>query len=417
MKGLASISRWLYYKRYGRATRRFIPYGMLEVLGPEHEFSIVNNEMKTMPIVEQVINDYYGKIINFLRLPKFVFRKEFPLHIIELKADKPFKSPELFEESMQSAILSLLEFTEKKFNAYLLGTGMHPLLRLEETGTRRYDKIAQEFEKIFPLKRHGWLNVQSFQINLPYSTESEAVSLYNALAHLCTYLPAISAASPICESQFTPYVDSRLYYYQMKSLEIPSIAGEVIPDYISSFDQFQREVTGRYSRDLEMVGVSTKDFTDYVNQRAAVFKTARKAIEIRVMDEQECIKSDVALGCFVRSTIRGLTAMKNEALPHCLLVNDYNSIITKGLEAEVLHPEGETARQVCQYFFNLASRYANENERKYLWIIEKRIKEGNLSDIIRKRVVKKTQKTTFKEAVISVYSKLAECLADNQPYF
>ena len=390
---------------------------MLEVIGPEHEFSIVNNEMKTLPIVEHVINDYYGKITNSLYSKKFAFRKEFPLHIIELKANRPFKSPELLEESMQNAIMSLLEFIEKKFNAYLLGTGMHPLLRLEETGTRRYDKIAQEFEKVFLLKRHGWLNVQSFQINLPYSTESEAVSLHNALAHLCTYLPAISASSPICESQLTSYIDSRLYYYKKKSLEIPSIAGEIIPEYISSFDQFQREVSGRYSRDLSKAGVSIEDFADYVNQRAAVFKVARKAIEVRVMDEQECIKSDVALGCFVRSTIRGLTSTKSETLPHTLLVNDFNSIIAKGLEAKTLHPEGNTARQVCQYFFNIASKYANENEREYLWIIEKRIKEGNLSELIRKRVLKKTQKTTFDEAVISVYSKLVECLADNQPYF
>jgi gamma-glutamyl:cysteine ligase YbdK (ATP-grasp superfamily) len=318
---------------------------------------------------------------------------------------------------MQEAIESFLEFIANKYQANLLGTGMHPTLRPEETGTRPNDNIAQELSKIFPLRRHGWINIQSFQLNLPYATEEEAVSIYNALANLCTYLPAISASSPICEGRLTPYDDFRLYNYQMKCHEIPSIAGDVVPEYISSFSQFRREVSDRYSNDLSNAGVSIKDFADYVNQRAAVFKFARKAIEIRVMDEQECVKSDVALSCFIRSIVRGLIALNEEPLPHKILVNDYNSIIKNGLEAEVLNPKGKTAKQICQYFFNLASEYADEKEKKYLWIIEKRIKEGNLSKLIRRRIANRAQKTTFNEAVISVYSELGKCLANNQLYF
>jgi gamma-glutamyl:cysteine ligase YbdK (ATP-grasp superfamily) len=416
MKDLASISRWLDYRRYARAAEK-LSYKTQEVLGPEHEFSLVNSEMKPMPIAEKVVNEYYGRISNALYLTRYAIRIEFPLHIVEIKARNPFNSPELLEESMQAAVGSFLEFIANKYHANLLGTGMHPTLHLEETGTRPNDKIAQELSKVFPLRRHGWLNIQSFQLNLPYSTEEEAVSLHNALTHLCAYLPAISASSPICEGHLTPYDDFRLYNYQMKCREIPSIAGDVVPEYISSFSQFRNEVSDRYSSDLSNAGVSIEDFADYVNQRNVVFKFARKAIEIRVMDEQECIKSDVALSCFIRSTIRGLLALNDGLLSHKILVNDYNSIIKNGLEAEVLNPRGKTARQICQYFFNLASEYADEKEKKYLWIIEKRIKEGNLSKLIRRRVVNRAQKTTFDEAVISVYSELARCVSDNQPYF
>jgi len=416
MKDLATVSRWLYYKRYARATNKTTSYKTLEALGPEHEFSLVNSEMKPMPIVEKVIDEYYGKISNAFYLPKFAIRKEFPLHIVEIKARNPFTSPELLEESMQEATKSLIEFIHKKYRARLLGTGMHPLLHLEETGTRHYDNIAKEFSKVFPLRRHGWLNIQSFQINLSYSTEKEAVSLHNALAHLCSYLPAISASSPISEGHLTQYDDFRLYNYKMKSHEIPSIAGDVVPEYISSFSQLRSEVSDRYSRDLSNAGISIKDFADYVNQRMAVLKFARNAIEVRVMDEQECIKSDVALSCFIRSTVRGLMALNNEPLPHQLLVNDYNAIIKNGLEAESLHPAGKTAKQVCQYFLKIATRYADEKEKKYLSIIEKRINEGSLSKVIRMRVLARSQKTTIKEAIISVYSNLAKCLSDNQPY-
>jgi hypothetical protein len=60
---------------------------------------------------------------------------------------------------------------------------------------------------------------------------------------------------------------------------------------------------------------------------------------------------------------------------------------------------------------------ANEEEAKYLWIVKKRIDEGNLSELIRDAVLKKAQRTDFKEAVLGVYSKLIKCLSDNQPYF
>jgi carboxylate-amine ligase len=148
-----------------------------------------------------------------------------------------------------------------------------------------------------------------------------------------------------------------------------------------------------------------------------IFRFDRSALEVRVMDEQECVKSDVALSCFIRAAIRGLLAEKDELLPHHLLVRDFNSVLAKGLNAKVLHPKGETARQVCQYLFNLALENAEEDERKYLWIVKKRIEEGNLSEIIRSNVMKKAQRTDLKDAIFNVYSTLIKCLFNNQPYF
>ena len=89
------------------------------------------------------------------------------------------------------------------------------------------------------------------------------------------------------------------------------------------------------------------------------------------MDEQECIKSDVALSCFIRAALRGLMSLKTELLPHELLVKDFNPVVNEGLNAKVSNPQGETARQVCQHYFNLAEEYADEDEKKYLWLIKK----------------------------------------------
>ncbi len=158
-------------------------------------------------------------------------------------------------------------------------------------------------------------------------------------------------------------------------------------------------------------------FKEWVNSRGVIFRFDRSALEVRVMDEQECVKSDVALSCFVRAALRGLISSKAELLPHELLVSDFNSTLTSGLDAKVLNPHGPTARQVCQYLFDLAWANADKEEKKYLPIVQKRIESGNLSELIRERVLKKAQKTDLKEAILSVYSTLIKCLADNQPYF
>ncbi|HUK84802.1 MAG TPA: hypothetical protein VLU95_02960, partial [Candidatus Acidoferrum sp.] len=121
--------------------------------------------------------------------------------------------------------------------------------------------------------------------------------------------------------------------------------------------------------------------------------------------------------CFVRAALRGLISLKAELLPHNLLVKDFNLIIKAGLNAQVSSPYGKSARQVCQHYLNLAFEYATEDEKKYFWIIQKRIENGSLSEIIRRRVLGRSEKTDFHEAIISVYSTLINCLSDNEPYF
>jgi hypothetical protein len=381
---------------------------------------LVNAELKALPIVDKVIKDFHGSVVNFVELSNFTFGKEIQLHVMEIKPNMPFRSPETFEETMHGAVLTLTDFLESKYSAHLLGAGMHPLLKLEETGVwpHRHKKIYQAYSKVFNLNQHGWLNIQSFQLNIPYSNQDGAVLMHNMLSEICAYLPAISASSPVYEGKFGENVDNRLLFYMLNQKEVSSITGDVIPEYISSFGQYEREIIERYSLDLAHAGADKcLLYKDWVNSRGVIFRFDRKAIEIRVMDEQECVKSDVALSCFIRALLRGLMEKKAELLSHEILVKDFNSVVKMGLDAKVAHPNGHTARQVCQQYFKIAWENATEEEKKYLSIIQKRIEHGNLSEIIRERIRRKAQKTDFREAVINVYSMLIKSLIDNQPYF
>lgn len=389
-------------------------------MGPEHEFSVVSDDLRILPIVDKIIKDFCGRTLNFVEQHGFTFGKELQWHVMEIKANVPFSSPQDFEETMHNAVTTLSQFIQSKYRARLLGTGMHPLLRLNETQIwpHRHREIYREYSKVFNLNQHGWLNIQSFHLNLPYSSEKTGILIHNLLTYLCAYLPAISASSPIWEGKLGAKLDNRLHFYRENQREVPSVVGDVIPDPVSSFAQYRADVIGQYSKDLEKAGVGkVLLLREWVNSRGVIFRFDRKALEIRVIDEQECIKSDVALSCFIRACLRGLIATRTLPLPHDLLVNDFNSVIAKGLNAQVLHPGAGMAKGVCQYLLKIAYENADEFEKDYLWLIERRINEGSLSEIIRERVSRKAQKTGLEEAIRSVYSKLIRCLEDNQPYF
>jgi gamma-glutamyl:cysteine ligase YbdK (ATP-grasp superfamily) len=379
----------------------------------------VNDELKALPIVDKIMKDFHGRIVNFVEQSHFTFGKELQMHVMEIKPNAPFSLPENFEETMQEAVLFLSDLLKRKYCAHLLGTGMHPLLKLDETAIwpHRHRQIYEACSKIFNLKRHGWLNIQSFQLNLSYSNERDGVLLHNLLANICAYLPAVSASSPFVEGKIGRDVDNRLKFYIANQREVPSITGRVIPEYVTSFSQYQKDVIEKYSADLTKAGARKCLLNrDWVNSRGVIFRFDRRALEIRVMDEQECVKSDVALSCFIRSLLRGLINEK-KILPFHVLVADYNAIVKKGLNAAVLNPHGKTAKDACRYLLKKAWENASETEKKYLPVVQKRIEEGNLSEIIREKVLRKAQKTNLREAIIDVYSKLMKSLIDNQPYF
>jgi gamma-glutamyl:cysteine ligase YbdK (ATP-grasp superfamily) len=293
---------------------------------------------------------------------------------------------------------------------------MHPTLKLEETGVwpHRHRKIYEAYSKLFNFEQHGWLNIQSFQLNLSYGNEKDAVRMHDLLANIVPYLPAFTASSPIYDSKFGEYVDNRLHFYGVNQQEVPSIIGDIVPEYVNSFGQYRKEIIEKYSSDMARLGADKLLLgKEWVNSRGVIFRFDRKALEIRVMDEQECIKSDVAISCFIRALMRGVFNEDLQLLPHDVLVEDFKSIVINGLRA---HPSGRSARNVCEALYAIACRNAKEEEKKYLPLVRNRIDKGSLSDIIRERVEEKAQRTSFKEAVVTVYSKLAESLMDNQPY-
>jgi carboxylate-amine ligase len=397
-------------------------YGTLQVLGPEHEFSVVDEKLQPQPIVDRVIKDLHGRIANTVSLGEVSFGKELQAHVAEFKANIPFDSPVVFEENMYKTVLSVLDLLERRYGTRLLGLGMHPMLLIKNARvwTHRDRSLYEALNRIFSLNQHGWLNIQSFQLNLPFKNEQEAVKLYNAITNVLPYLPAIAASSPIYESKIGDYRDNRLHFYAVNQASIPSITGDIIPENVRSFEEYEKTTVQQYSEDLAKVNAPKSLLhKEWLNSRGAVIRFCRKAIEIRIMDEQECIKSDVALSCFIRALLRGTLSEEGdgfEHVPHTVLVENLRAVVRSGLDAQVQHPKGRTARQVSSYLLRIAEKNASAEEKKYLDKVKHRIIEGNLSDVILKEVKKKALRTDFEEAIFSVYSSLADCLEHNKVY-
>jgi gamma-glutamyl:cysteine ligase YbdK (ATP-grasp superfamily) len=397
-------------------------YGTLQVLGPEHEFSIVDEKLQPQPIVDKVIKDVHGRIANSVSLGEVSLGKELQAHVAEFKANTPFDSPMIFEETMYKSVLTILDLLERRYKARLLGSGMHPMLQLEnaEVWTHRDRGLYQALNRIFSLKQHGWLNIQSYQLNLPFKNEQEAVKLYNDVADILPYLAAISASSPIYESKIGDYRDNRLHFYAVNQASIPSITGDIIPEHVHSFEEYKKTTIRQYSEDLAKINAPQSLLNkEWLNSRGGVIRFCRKAIEIRIMDEQECIKSDVALSCFIRALLRGILNEEPEDfghIPHVVSVKNLHAVVRNGLDAHVQHPKVETARQVCEHLLKIAEENASIEEKRYLETVKRRITEGNLSDMILKEVQKKALRTDLKEAIFSVYSSLADCLEHNRIY-
>lgn len=385
----------------------------LEMLGPEHEFSLNTPDLIPLPITDRVIKRIRGRMANTVEIGAVSLGKELQKHVIELAPNIPFRSPTSFEEVMQDIVVWLVDFLEKAFGAILLGCGMHPLFELDEGKIwDHWDrKIYTIYDKIFNLRQHGWLNIQSFQLNLSFNGEKDGIELHNRLMNLLPYLPAIAAASPIFESKIGDYMDNRLFFYGQNQKEIPQIAGAIIPEFVNSFEDYHQRILGTSYQAL-LSHSAPELMKEWVNSRSAIIRFQRNAIEIRIIDEQECIKSDVALSCLIRALMRDKNNLP--ILPHKILVSDYNHIIKEGRQALVHHPEGPRAKDVCKYLYQKAWQSATSEEREFLPIIKKRIERGNISECILEQVKTKIPKTSPKEAIISVYSKLAEHLIKNE---
>jgi hypothetical protein len=83
------------------------------------------------------------------------------------------------------------------------------------------------------------------------------------------------------------------------------VSGGVVPEPLFARRDYEEMLEGIY-RDLEPLDPQGVLRHEWVNARGCIARFDRMAVEIRVLDVQECPRADVAIAAAVTATLRGL---------------------------------------------------------------------------------------------------------------
>lgn len=409
-------------------------YRAFEVAGMELEYATVDRDLNVVSLVEPAFRILAGRGTSDVHLGALGFSNEIADHVFEVKTSAPVRSLRQAEEVLYEGIQRFTAVLRDEFDARLMPTGMHPWFDPAKgrLWARSGGRIYGTYEQLFDVRTHGWMNVQASHLNLPFGNERETLAMHTAAALLVPYLPAIGASTPMYEGDLRPHADSRLAWILEHQARIPESCGQLVPEYVDSFADYRKKILGPMYAALDRFPQDTSAIRhDFLNARGAVFKFSRRAMEVRVLDTQECVKMDAAIAAFVRAALKDLTrrvlAGKIELPPHELLVEDFRATIRDGSAAVVTAPHvaverdetGRTdVRAVLRALLAGARKTVRKDEAPYLELIARVIECGSLSECIRAalRPHEAGSDEDFTEAARRVYIELMDCLEANEPW-
>jgi glutamate---cysteine ligase / carboxylate-amine ligase len=289
-----------------------------EAFGIELEYMIVDRQsLAVKPIADQVLSrlaqlplavcaEDAGEPPMEVELGPVAWSNELALHVIELKTNGP--APELGAVSAHfAAAVTTLNRVLADFDARLMPSAMHPRMQPDREfrlWPRDDEGIYGTFDRIFDCRGHGWSNLQSMHVNLPFASDDEFAPLHAAVRFLLPLLPALSASSPLLEGRVTEHLDERLHTYRGNAKRVPSVSGHVVPESVRTRADYEGHLLAGIYRDLAPLDPEGALQHEWVNARGAIARFDRMALEIRVIDAQECPRADLALAWVVTEVLR-----------------------------------------------------------------------------------------------------------------
>jgi glutathione synthase/RimK-type ligase-like ATP-grasp enzyme/gamma-glutamyl:cysteine ligase YbdK (ATP-grasp superfamily) len=414
-----------------KPSRHYRPFS---VAGMELEYAVVDENLEPVSHLEAAFRAIAGRSVSEVDFGGVAFSNEIADHVFEVKTPLPSRSLARAEEALVTGVRRFAEVLDEGFGARLLPTGMHPWFdpvrgRLwRRSGARIY----QAYSRIFDLGTHGWMNVHAAHLNLPMGRGPEAVAMYNASALVIPYLPALAASSPMHDGRLQPAEDSRMEWIFRHQAKVPESQGEILPEFVLNLTDYRRRILQPMYRALEAYPGSEVLRHDFFNARGAVLKFSRRALEIRAIDMQECVRMDIAIAVFVRSLLRYYTrkllAGKLDLPPRQILLGDFRATIRSASGAYVVAPhlgdqvsrddEGRApVRECLRNLLSVAEKTVRKDEAEYLPLVAAVIEQGSLAEAIRARLQPHADDpAALRDATRMVYGELADCLIENVPW-
>lgn len=328
----------------GRSLALFEGYGI------EIELSIVAREsFDVLPVADELLRAKSGgqAWVSDVDDGPIGWSNELALHLIEFKTSGPVASLAGVAGHFRASVARANALLEER-GACLLPGAMHPWMD-PRSATRlwphEYAEVYAAYDRLFDCRRHGWVNLQSVHLNLPFADEREFGRLMPAVRAVLPLIPALAAGSPIADGCATGRLDQRLHVYRTNSSLSPAMTGEVIPEPVFDVGEYRRSVLAPIEVELERLGApDVLRGQDFTNARGAIARFDRMAIEIRLIDAQECAQADLAVASATSELVRALVeerwagAGALRALPSAMLVEQLARAIDAGPAAPVVEP-------------------------------------------------------------------------------
>jgi glutamate---cysteine ligase / carboxylate-amine ligase len=402
-----------------------VTWGLFEVVGVELEYAIVDREtLAVRPIADELLAEVAGEPSDVEDGP-IAWSNELVLHVIELKTNGPVASLRAAAPDFAEAVLRIDALLEP-LGAMLLPGAMHPLMRPKrETRLWPHEgrEIYETYDRIFGTRCHGFANVQSMHVNLPFRGDAELARLHAAVRVVLPLLPALAASSPVCEGAVTGLLDTRLEHYRTNQARVPSVAGAVVPEAISSRAEYETRILEPMWRDIAPHDPDLVLRSEFLNSRGAIVRFDRDAVEIRLIDMQEAPRLDLALARVVTGAVRALVeerwtradalAVPTETLARLLWAAVRTGPATPVDDADVARAFGVTAGTTMEALWQQvgdAVLPADDAEaRDWLALVARR---GTLAE----RLLWRLGPQPSRDHIVETYGELARCLVDDRPF-
>lgn len=400
---------------------------LFEGFGVELEYMIVKKDtLKVLPVTDIILKAFAGEFIDEIDNGTISWSNELALHVIELKTNGPASSLEGLSKSFSENVKQINKLLEP-FMGMLMPTAMHPFMdpfKEMKLWPHQRNEIYEKYNSIFDCKGHGWANLQSVHLNLPFDGDEEFAKLHAAIRVILPILPALAASSPLKDGEFTGLKDTRLEVYQSNQKKVPSIAGKVIPEQVFTKADYEEKILQKNYKDIAPYDPDCILQDEWLNSRGAIARFQRNAIEIRVLDIQECPAADLAVLKLIVATIRALTEEKFSKLEEQKswevdpLYDILKTCIKDGEGAVIHNPayirlfgyEGRAIRagDLWQFIAKQTPDLSTEDKE----IIEIIGKEGSLSS----RISKKIGNSPDHSMILEAYRELSHCLQENKMF-
>ncbi|MFM7328499.1 MAG: glutamate-cysteine ligase family protein, partial [Bacteroidota bacterium] len=232
-------------------------------------------------------------------------------HVIRLRTTAPVANLNTLDNAYADD-LRQIALTLETFNAMIVPGGMHPLMdpfRDQVTDKPKNDK-EKLFWELFQCAGHAWVNQCPTKLTLPFADDEAFGRLHAAVRIVLPIIPALCASSPMVEGRCNGIRDNRLRYLRTRCMNLQAVTGKMIPEPVFSEKKYKDQIHGSIAR--ELIGTAAEGAIDpaELNNRAAVPRFDRKAMEIRILEPQECPAAEMAIIKLVTELIKALTEEK-----------------------------------------------------------------------------------------------------------